>query len=61
MLNSYSSEDEDVFIFVDKLQRLARKTYECLAQQQSSDLKLAAQLYDACVEVKDYLDSTNES
>lgn len=56
------SDDDDKLVFVNKLLCLARKTFECLSKQESPDLKLAGQLYDACVEVKDYLDpNTNEN
>lgn len=51
----------DDMILIDSIQRLAKKTYECLAKQESSELKLAAQLYDACVEIKEYLNSTDHS
>lgn len=50
-----SSEELDDLTFVDRLQRLAKKTYECLSKQESADLKLAAQLFDASVELKEYL------
>lgn len=46
-------------MLIEKLQRLARKTYECFTEQDSSDLKLAANLFDACVEVRDYLNSAS--
>lgn len=54
-------EEIDDITFVDRLQRLAKKTYECLAKQQSAELKLAAQLYDASVEIKEYLQSSELS
>lgn len=50
-------EELEDMIFVEKLQRLARKAYECFTEQESSHLKLAANLFDACVEVRDYLNS----
>lgn len=54
-------EELDDLTFIDRLQRLAKKTYECLAKQESSELKLAAQLFDASVEIKEYLSTTTES
>lgn len=52
-------EEIDDRTFVNRLQRLAKKTYEtCLPKQDSPELKLAAQLYDASVELIQYL---NES
>lgn len=54
-------EEIDDLTFVDRLQRLAKMTYECLSKQQSSELKLAAQLYDASVEIKEYLISSDLS
>ncbi|XP_031628669.1 rab3 GTPase-activating protein regulatory subunit [Contarinia nasturtii] len=51
------SEEVDDLTYINRLQRLAKKTYECLAKQESSELKLAAQLHDACAEVKEYLNS----
>lgn len=46
--------------FINRLVRLAKKTYECLAKQESSELKLAAQIFDASVEIREYLISTEE-
>lgn len=54
-------EELDDLTFIDRLQRLAKKTYECLAKQECSELKLAAQLFDASVEIKEYLSTTTES
>lgn len=54
-------EEFDDAIYIDRLQRLAKITYECLAKQESPELKLAAQLFDACVEIKEYLNTVNES
>lgn len=54
-------QEMDDMILIESIQRLAKKTYECLAKQESSELKLAAQLYDACVEIKEYLNSTDNS
>lgn len=54
-------EGVDDITFVNRLVRLAKKTYECLSKQQSSELKLAAQLHDASIEIKEYLTSTEES
>lgn len=54
-------EEVDDSVYINKLQRLAKKTYECLSKQESSELKLAAQLHDACVEIKEYLSSTDAS
>lgn len=52
-------EEIDDKTFVNRLQRLAKKTYEtCLPKQDSSELKLAAQLYDASVEIIQYLDES---
>lgn len=52
-------EEIDDRTFVNRLQRLAKKTYEtCLPKQDSSELKLAAQLYDASVELIQYLDES---
>lgn len=48
-------------MFVEKLQRLARKAYECFTEKESSDLKLSAQLFDACVEIRDYLNSNSKN
>lgn len=49
------SEEIGDLAYIEQLQRLAKKTFECLSKQESSDLKLAAQLHDACAEVKQYL------
>lgn len=54
-------EEVDDIIFINRLVRLAKKTYECLAKQESSELKLAAQIFDASVEIREYLTSTAES
>lgn len=54
-------EKVDDLTFVYRLQRLAKTTYECLAKQESSDLKLAAQLYDASVEIIQYLTTAEDS
>lgn len=53
-------EEVNDSIYIDRLQRLAKKTYECLSKQESSELKLAAQLHDACAEIKEYFNTTNE-
>lgn len=54
-----SVEEIDDRTFVNRLQRLAKKTYEtCLPKQESPELKLAAQLYDASIEILQYLDES---
>lgn len=54
-------EEIDDLTFVNRLQRIAKKTYEtCLSKKDSSELKLAAQLYDASVEVIQYLKAQDE-
>lgn len=55
------SEEFEDLVFINRLQRLAKKAYECLAKQESSELKLAAQLHDACAEIKEYLNSCEQS
>lgn len=50
-------DEEDDCQFGEKLVKLARKAYECLSQQEGADLKLSAQLFDSCIEVKDYANS----
>lgn len=52
-------EEIDDMTFVNRLVRLAKMTFECLSKQESSELKLAAQLYDASVEIKEYLTSSD--
>lgn len=48
-------------IFVEKLQRLARNAHECFTAQDSSDIKLSAQLFDACIEIRDYVKSESKT
>lgn len=50
-------EEEDELKFVEKLEQLARKAYELLTKHEGADLKLAAQLFDSCIEAKDYAKS----
>lgn len=54
-------DEVDDIMLVNRLVQLAKMAFECLSKQESSELKLAAQLFDACVEIKEYLTSTNES
>lgn len=51
--------EENESVFIERLIRLARITFESLSHQESTELKLAAQLYDACIEVKDYFKSSH--
>lgn len=54
-------EKLDDITFVNRLVRLSKKTYECLAKQESPELKLAAQLHDASIEIREYLTPSEES
>lgn len=47
--------DKDSYTFVDRLLKLARKTYQCMNEQEGQEIRLAAQMFDACAEIKDYL------
>lgn len=47
--------DKDSYSFIDRLVKLARKTYECINEQEGQELRLAAQMFDACAEIKNYL------
>lgn len=53
--------EENETVFIERLIRLARITFESLSQQESTEIKLAAQLYDACIEVKDYFKSSHNN
>lgn len=52
--------DKDNYTFVDRLLKLARRTYQSMNEQESQELRLAAQLFDACAEIKDYLKSIDD-
>lgn len=49
----------DSNVFVDRLLKIARRTYKCLSENQTEgqDLRLAGQLYDACAEIRNYFNS----
>lgn len=55
-----SQNDKDSYSFVDRLLKLARRTYQCMNEQESQELRLAAQMFDACAEIKDYLKSIDD-
>lgn len=50
-----TQHDKDNNSFLDRLIKLARKTYQCFDEQESQDLRLAAQIFDACAEIRDSL------
>lgn len=52
--------DKDNYTFVDRLLKLARRTYQSMNEQESQELRLAAQMFDACAEIKDYLKSIDD-
>lgn len=52
--------NKDSYSFVDRLIKLARKTYECMNEQECQELRLAAQMFDACAEIKNYLQSIDD-
>lgn len=52
--------DKDCYSFVDRLLKLARKTYECMNEQEGQELRLAAQMFDACAEIKSYLNNIDD-
>lgn len=55
------AEEIDDITFANRLQRLAKTTYEtCLPKRDGPELKLAAQLYDASVEVIQYAKSKDD-
>lgn len=54
------TDKDSSYTFIDRLLKLTRRTYECMSEHEGQELRLAAQMFDACAEIKAYLQSIDD-